>query len=237
MLPLSGVSLPYFFAKYAHDLAPNPLSGLGPHHLDPTQIYGPMLSAHELGYRAMRIWLCEGAEGILIKSGVIAGVHPVLVESIAIIQEGAALCGLRLYWTLLDGHSAGRTNDIVTRAIMSEHEHAARFAELVAAPIATRLDRRLTMGIEVINEPEALMTNDSARDHEQWRKCATAIKAIGDAIRSARSGAMVTAGTDRATLAMLWDSAPSLDAVDIHVKGDEPLPSRADLMGDAAILS
>jgi hypothetical protein len=237
MSPLLGVSLPYFFGKYAHDLAPNPLSGLGPHHIDPTQVYSPMLRAHELGYRAMRIWLCEGAEGILINSGVITGAHPVLVESIAIIQESAALCGLRLYWTLLDGHSARRTNDIVTRAILSEPDHTARFAELVAAPIAMRLDRRLTLAIEVINEPEALMTDNGGRDQEQWRKCGAAIKAIGDAIRSARSGTMVTAGSDHATIAMLWNSAPGLDAVGLHVKGDQALPSRADIMRELAISS
>ncbi|HLI80331.1 MAG TPA: hypothetical protein VKV03_10135 [Candidatus Binataceae bacterium] len=183
----------------------------------------------------MRIWLCEGAEGILINSGVITGAHPVLVESIAIIQESAALCGLRLYWTLLDGHSSRDTNDPVTRAIMSEPEHTARFAELVAAPIATRLDRRLTVGVEVINEPEALMTDDGRRDEEQWRKCPVAIKAIGDAVRAARSGTMVTAGTDRAMLAMLWNNAPGLDAVDIHVKGDQQLPSRADVIRELGI--
>src|ERR1700732_3855418 len=104
MAPLSGVSLPYFFGKYGHDLAPNSLIGLGPHSVDPREIYRPLLKAHELGYQAVRIWLCEGAEGILISDGIISGVSPVLVESIAIIQECASLGGLRLYWTLLDGH-------------------------------------------------------------------------------------------------------------------------------------
>ena len=120
MMPLPGVSLPYFFGKYGHDLAPNPLSGRGPRHVDPTKIYSPLLRAHELGYRAVRIWLCEGAEGILVNRGVITGMHPVLVESIAIIQEAAALSGLRLYWTLLDGHSWERTQDVVSCAILTE---------------------------------------------------------------------------------------------------------------------
>ena len=230
MLP--GVSLPYFFGKYAHDLAPNPLSGAGPHHVDPIQIYAPMLRAHEFGYRAMRIWLCEGAEGILINRDVITGVHPVIVESIAVIQESAAMSGLRIYWTLLDGHSARRINDVVTGAILTEPAHTARFAELVAAPLAARLHPDVTLGIEVVNEPEALMANDDG-----WRKGAKAIKAIADAIRSARAGTLVTSGMDRARLPLLWKNAPGLDAIDVHAKGRPGLPSRADLARELTLSS
>ncbi len=225
-MPLPGVSLPYFFGNYGHDLAPNPLSGRGPRHIDPTKIYNPLLRAHELGYRAVRIWLCEGAEGILVNRGVITGTHPVLVESIAIIQESAALCGLRLYWTLLDGHSWERTQDTVSRAILTEAEQTSRFAELVAAPLASRFDARLTMGVEVVNEPEALMMTEG---RELRHHSGLAIKTIADAIRSARPGTMVTAGADRATLSMLWSAAPALDAIDIHVKANQPLPSRAEI--------
>jgi hypothetical protein len=228
MMPLPGVSLPYFFGNYGHDLAPNPSSGLGPHHIDPARIYSPLLRAHELGYRAVRIWLCEGAEGILVNRGVVTGAHPVLVESIAIIQESAALCGLRLYWTLLDGHSWERAQDMVSRAILTEADHTSRFAELVAAPLASRLDARLTLGVEVVNEPEALMMRE-AEGSELRHHCGLAIKNIADAIRSARPGTMVTAGADRAALSMLWSSAPALDAIDIHMKTNQPLPSRAEI--------
>jgi len=228
MLP--GVSLPCFLGMYGHDLAPNPLSGAGPRHLDPVEIYAPMLRARELGYRAMRIWLCEGAEGILINRDVISGVHPVLIESLAVIQESAALSGLRIYWTLLDGHSVRRTNDVVTRAILIEPEHTARFAEMVAAPIASRLDPRVMVAIEAANEPEALMENDDG-----WPGCANAIRTIAGAIRSVSAGALVTSGMDRAMAPALWKNAPGLDAIDIHAKGEHPLPSRAEIMRELAL--
>lgn len=235
MSTLSGVSLPYFFGNYGHDLAPNALTGLGPRHVDPMQIYRPLLKAHELGYRAVRIWLCEGAEGILMNDGIISGVHPVLVESLAVIQESASLCGLRLYWTLLDGHSC--THDRVSHAVLTERDQTARFAELVAAPLARRFDARLTIAVEVVNEPEALITREAVgnRESAQWRGCGIAIKTIANAIRSARPGTLVTAGSARPTLPMLWGNVPGLDAIDVHVKARLPLPSRTEIVKELSI--
>src|SRR5579871_5914899 len=180
MRSLFGVSVPWFFGNYGYDLAPNPLSGLGPRYVDPMELYRPLLQARELGYRAARIWLCESAEGILMSDGAITGLHPVLVESVATIQEAAALCGLRLYWTLLDAHSWERTRDQVTSTILTEMDQTARFAEQVAAPLARFLDPRLTIAIEVVNEPEALITRSASLGDEdaQWQSYSKAINTI-----------------------------------------------------------
>ena len=128
--------MPYFFDAYGYDLAPNAVSGTGPREIDPMRIYAPLVRAREMGFLAVRIWLCESAEGILMDGGIVSGVHPVLVESIAIIQECASLCGLKLYWTLLDAHSWKRNRDHISKGILTVHDEAARFAERVAAPLA-----------------------------------------------------------------------------------------------------
>ena len=238
MGPLSGVNLPYFFDAYGHDLSPNVLSGTDASNLDPMPIYRPLLAAHEMGFQAVRIWLCEGGEGILMNAGVISGVHPVLVESVGIIQECASLCGLRLYWTLLDGHARSRNDDTISREILSGGEHTERFAGQVAAPLVRRLDPRLTLAIEIVNEPEALIPgNETASDgcSEKWQAVGGAIRTIGDAVRSEHQATIVTAGSRRAALASLWRASPGLDAIDIHAEADSPLPSRAELTASLAI--
>ncbi len=238
MSPLPGVNLPYFFDAYGHDLAPNAMSGTGPREVDPMRIYRPLLAAHEMGFQAVRLWLCEGGEGILMNAGTISGVHPVLVESVAIIQECASLCGLRLYWTLLDGHSWERSRDAVSRAILSGRDEARLFADRVAAPLARRLDPRLTLAVEVVNEPEALTAaGDAASDESrlEWEALGAAIKTITDAVRSERGATIVTAGSRRAALPSLWRVAPGLDAIDIHLDPDSPLPPRSEVISTLAI--
>jgi len=172
-----------------------------------------------------------------MNDGIISGLNPVLVESIAIIQECASLAGLRLYWTLLDGHSYKRTHDLLSRAMLTEPNQTARFAELVAAPLTRRLDPRLTIAIEVVNEPEALMASEAIanRDLAVWHGYGVAIRTIADAIRSERPGTLVTSGADRQILSKLWANTSGLDAIDVHIKAGMPLPSRADIMNELAI--
>jgi len=234
MKPLRGINLPYFFDAYGYDLAPNALSGMGPREVDPMRIYAQLLRACEMGFKAVRIWLCESAEGILMEAGIVSGVHPVLVESIAIIQECASLCGLKLYWTLLDAHSWKHSRDHISKGVLSVRDDAARFAERVAAPIVRRLDPRLTLAVEIVNEPEVLIgeaDTSPGLSPLEWEAVGAAIKTIADAIRSEHGGTIVTAGTHYSELARLWRSGPGLTAIDVHQDAaDLPLPSRAELI-------
>ncbi len=194
---IHGINLPYFFEDYGHDLAPNVVLAMGPRKVDPMRIYAALLAARERGFRAVRVWLCENAEGILMDAGVISGAHPVLVESVAIIQECASLSGLRLYWTLLDGHSCRRTGDQVSKAILTMHDETGRFAERVAAPLVRRLDSGLTLAVEVVNEPEALSTDGSSSGSStaDWQALGVAIRTIADAVRAEHGRTLVTAGS------------------------------------------
>jgi hypothetical protein len=229
---IHGINLPYFFDAYGHDLAPNAVIAMGPGEIDPMRIYAALLAARERGFRAVRVWLCEAAEGILMDAGVISGAHPVLVESVAIIQECASLCGLRLYWTLLDGRSWQRSGDPVSKAILTIRDEAGRFAERVAAPLMRRFDASLTLAVEVVNEPEALSgeggpTGSSA---PVWQALGVAIRTIADAVRAEHGATLVTAGSHRAALMALWQNAPGLTAIDVHQDAAMQLPSRAEVM-------
>ncbi len=229
---IHGINLPYFCEDYGHDLAPNVVVAMGPRTVDPMRIYAVLLAARERGFRAVRVWLCESAEGILVDAGVISGVHPVLVESVAIIQECASLSGLRLYWTLLDGHSCRRTGDQVSKAILTVRDEAARFAERVAAPLVRRLDSGLTLAVEVVNEPEALITEGGppGASIAEWQDLGGAIRTIAEAVRAEQGKALVTAGSHRAALTALWRNAPGLTAIDVHQDAEMQLPSRAEVM-------
>jgi hypothetical protein len=229
MSALRGVNLAWFFDAYGRDFAPNSVLGTHPEKLNPMQIYRPLLEARARGFEVVHLSLCEGAEGILLDGHDILGVHPMLVESIAIIQECASLCGLKIYWTLLDGHSFTRCGETVTRAILSDADATARFAERVAIGILRRLDPKITMAVEVVNEPEALMAKEAAAS-EFSDTMRSAIGTIADAIRSERSGTIVTAGAHKSALAWLWRGTPRLDAIDIHLESETRLPSRVEIL-------
>jgi hypothetical protein len=229
MSALRGVNLAWFFDAYGRDFAPNSVLGTHPEKLNPMQIYRPLLEARARGFEVVHLSLCEGAEGILLDGHDILGVHPMLVESIAIIQECASLCGLKIYWTLLDGYSLARCGDTLTRTILSGGDAAARFAERVAIGILRRLDPKITMAVEVVNEPEALIAQEaSAAEFSDTLR--SAIEMIVDAIRSERGGTIVTAGAHMSALAWLWRDAPYLDAIDIHLDTETRLPSRLEIL-------
>jgi hypothetical protein len=232
MATLIGIHLPYFFGAYGHDLAPNLRLGTGPEEVDPRLIHRALLTAHEAGFQAVHLWLCEAGEGVVTEADSITGVHPVLIESVAIIQECASLCGLRLYWTLLDGHSRQRSGDTLCSEILNLSDRTAQFAERVAGPLVRRFDPHLTVAVEVANEPAALVAeHPDGRDGSrvEWQSLGRAIETIADAIRAEHSATLVTAGSQLAALPLLWRSARGLTAIDVHVEPDSELPSRAEV--------
>ncbi|MBI3769065.1 MAG: hypothetical protein HY271_11320 [Deltaproteobacteria bacterium] len=230
---LRGVNLPYFFDAYGRDLAPNALLAAGPFEVDPMAVYRPLLEAREIGFEAVRVWLCEGGEGLLMKDGEVSGIHPVLVESVAILQECAHLCGLKLYWTLLDGHSWRRMNDSFTRSILADPHHAARFAERVVTPLARRLEPKVTFAVEIVNAPEALTAEGAGEpraDAISWDVLGMAIRTLGGAVRAEHGAILVSAGTSRRLLPLLWRSGAGVSAIDVHVGNPHGgIPSREEL--------
>jgi hypothetical protein len=241
---LFGVNLPWLFGSYGHDLAPNENVRDWGCDFDTLDAYRPLVEARELGFRAVRIWLCERAEGIVTDGGVVTGVHPTLLESVKVLEECARLVGVRIYWTLFDGNSWKRERDPFTHRIVTDRDETLRFAERVAVPIARALDPEIAVGLEVINEPET-MTSEciSAADEEtvEWNVLGRAIATIGDAVRAERPDLAITAGTMHVFLPSLWKSGAKLDAIDIHMyHRTGGLPSRDDLakyVGDPRIAS
>jgi hypothetical protein len=239
---LFGVNLPWLDGAYGHDMAPNERVPDWPVQFTPLGAYRPVVEARELGFAAVRIWLCENGEGLVTTGGLPARAHPHLVEAVKVLQECAALLGVRVYWTLLDGNAWRREGDTLTHAVLSDPEACARFAEGVAAPLAAILDPEVTFAVEVVNEPEALSPScvKPSREGVPWEVLARSIRRIGDAIRAARPGTPVTAGTLHDYLPALFQADPALDAVDLHAYHPTAgLPSRAELaryMNDGRLL-
>ena len=242
---LLGVNLPYLYGSYGHDLGPSPRFPDWPCDFDVMKAYRPLLEAKAIGLDAVRIWLCEGAEGLVLDGrGQVGGVHPKLLASIRMLEEGAALAGVRVYWTLLDANSASRDGDAITRAILADPDEGARFAERVVAPIAKLLDPAVAVGLEIVNEPEVLTEN--CRDVQPTPAPTVPWATIGATVRRARLAAQaeqralwITAGTGHAFLPELWRSGAGLEVIDIHMYHPEGgLPSRQDLaryVGDPSL--
>src|SRR5205807_480538 len=150
---------------------------------DPMRVYRPLLEARDMGFEAVRVWLCENGEGVIVTDEHVTGVHPALIESVKVLQECAHLAGLRVYWSLLDGNTWARENDDLTHSVLTDPDQTKRFAEYVVAPLARVFDRDLLVGVEVVNEPEA-MTAECRKDGPSvpWTTLGTAIRTVGDAV-------------------------------------------------------
>lgn len=237
---LMGVNLPYLYGSYGHDLAPSARFPDWPCDFRLTPAYRPLLEARRLGFEAVRIWLCEGAEGIVLdRAGSVQGLHPRLIESIRLLEEGAAVAGVRIYWGVLDANSAFRDKDQITHSILTDAEQGARFAEKVVAPIARALDREVLVGLELVNEPEVV--TESCRDIRgpesgpsiSWERVGLVLHEARVAALAEKDDLLITAGTGHAFLPALWHSGAGLCAIDIHMYHPEGgLPSRADLARD-----
>jgi len=235
-----GVNLPWLHGSYGHDLAENEHYPDWGYAFDTADYGRPLREAGELGFGATRIWLCEYGEGLVTDSrGRITGLHPALLENVARLSEVSAKLGQQVYWTLLDANSVPRSGDALTCSILADRDQTARFAELVAAPIARALDPRLTFAVEALNEPEVLTPSCAAVDAPSsetpswntlsWETVGRALRTIGDAVR-AELAVPVTAGTMHVFLDSLWQAEPHLDAVDVHIYHDNGgLPPAAQL--------
>ena len=243
MGPLFGVNVPYLGGEYGHDLAENGRHPSWPCRFEPLLAYRPIAEARRLGFSALRMWLCENAEGIRVDDrGRVVGVSERLLESVKVIQEAARLHGLYLYWGLLDGNAWPREGDTITRSILSDADQAERFAELVVAPLARVMDRDVTLGIDVVNEPEsstADVIEDASVEPVEWPSIGRAIALASRAARAEKE-LLIASGTMHAYLSKLWRSGAEVSALDVHVyHEDGGLPSREELaryVGDDALL-
>ena len=245
MRSLFGANIPYFGDSYAHDMAENSRLAGWPCDFRLGLCHEPLVLARSLGLEAVRIWLCEGGEGIdLDDAGRVSGVKPQLLESLKAVQVGAAIAGVRIYWTLLDANGPMRDGDMLTHRILADDDQAARFAEKVAAPIAKAIDPAIAIGIDVINEPETVTADcgDLKRDHAPpfvaWETIGRVIDRTRSAIRAERD-LLVTSGTTHHFVPKLWRSGATLDALDLHVYHPEgglpPRTALVELVGDPTL--
>jgi len=239
--PLVGINFPVLRGEYNHDLAPNELFPEWGCAFRPLWAYRYLALSATLGFRAFRLWLCENGEGLsLDRRSRVVGVRPELIEAIRVIQDGARLLGLKVYWTLLDGNSWRRNGDEVTGAIASERGEARRFAEVAAAPIAEALDPAVTFALEVLNEPESLSAEVVGDEGNSWTTLVASIREIRSLLHEVIPGVPITSGSQAIFLPGLLgdigeghESDAPVDAVDLHVyHPDGGLPKRADLPVD-----
>jgi hypothetical protein len=233
MATLFGVNVPYLYGDYGHDLARNPRFPDWPTKFTATSAYRPLIEARRLGFGAVRTWLCENAEGIVIDdAGHVTGVHPDLVEAVKILGEAAHLHGIAVYWCLLDGNASAREGDVITRSILADADQAARFAEHVVAPLVAAMAPEVTLGVDVVNEPESSTANcieDPAVPAVPWESIGRTIRLAKQAVL-AEHDVWVTAGTMHVFLPHLLRSGADVTAIDVHVYHPSGgLPSREDL--------
>jgi hypothetical protein len=237
MTCLAGINLPTFGDAYNHDLAPNERYPDWDLPFTPIKAMRTAAFCRDMGFDALRIWLCENGEGIRTENGRIQGVMPELLQAIEIIQDGARIADLQLYWTLLDGNAWQRHGDQLTGQIASSGDVTEQFAKSVAQPIAAVLDPDITFALEVFNEPECTSQEVVGEQGLPWATIADSIRLIREAVKTVQPRIPVTSGTQAIFLPGLFVNGPPVDAVDIHVYHPTGgLPSRGDLPVDIGSL-
>ena len=232
---IAGVNLPVLRGAYGHDLAHSPKRPEWGFEITPMLGYRYLAICRVLGFGLVRIWLCENGEGVLLDDrGRITGVDPDLLNAVHTLQHGAGVGGMRIYWSLLDANAWQHDRCDVTRSVASDPEQAARFADLVAAPLADAMDPSTVFALEVFNEPETLSTEVLGEDGLPWEDLVRSIRTVRSALRSAQPDLPVTAGCQAIFLpGLACDGALPVDAVDLHVYHPTGgLPARADLPVD-----
>ncbi len=226
--PLMGVELPWFAGAYGHDMAPNERREGWPSDFDAFKAYGALVEARELGFEAVRVWLCEAGEGIVTRDGAVEGVHPALLDAVKAVEDGARLTGLRVAWTLLDGNADGADDRAFFRALVAD---PGPFATRVAAAVARALSADVTLAVELMHAPEALIG-----DGVTWEALAGFLRASAEAVRAARPGTLVTVGTQREHRAGL--AGAGLDAIETDLNdraGEGPRFGRCESVNEDAI--
>ncbi|MBN2496224.1 MAG: hypothetical protein JXR96_16645 [Deltaproteobacteria bacterium] len=232
--PLFGVNLPYFGTAYGHDLAPNAQHPGWGEECTPLLAFRTLAACRLLGFGAVRIWLCECGEGLdRDPRGRVSAAAPELLRGIELVQQGARMLGLRIYWSLLDGNSWQRDQDELTGRIFAEPASQEAFCERAVEPIAAVLDPELAFAVEIVNEPESLSSEVHPQRGLEWARIRDALARMRESVHRMLPGVPVTAGCQAVFLPGLLAGPPCVDAVDLHVyHPDGGLPDRKDLPVD-----
>lgn len=236
---LIGASVPALLGSYDHDHAPNPHHPDWPVCFTPGLAYRYLAAGRSLGLGALRLWLCENGEGVLLDGdGRIAGVHPDLLEAVRVWQDGARQTGMKLYFSVLDANAWLRNGCSITGAVLGSDEGARRFAEHVLTPLLAVFDPQVLCAVELVNEPEAA-SSEVEEGGLGWERLRASLDVLGQAAARRRPELPRLVGSQACFLpGLLGEAAPSwLSAIDIHAyHPGGGLPGRADLPATAAAL-
>lgn len=216
-----GVNLPWFDGAYGHDLGPEP------QHPDYRVWYkGPAVTGYfrdirDIGFRVVRVWLMERAEGWKVdRDGIVTGLDETFLRNLDDLVRRAEAENLKLYLCLTTGFGGlkypGPIND-------ARQQRA--YIENAVKPLARRLKGSgAVFAFDIINEIESDLRDAVGPDKKVTiRQAREFIRANVRAIKAEDSDRLVSAGSGYHG----WDavqqghySGLGLDFYDIHVYSD-----------------
>lgn len=179
-----GANIPWFDGCYGHDLGRNQAYPHFPVSFDSESAAELLtsLAAHRI--RHVRIWLFENREGLIYdEDGLVEGLDSSFIENLSQLVSILHKNDIEVYWTLLDANSIHRNNDHITRSILVNPEATTRYIQNCMLPVC-RIIERVTWGIDLCNEPEALIYHSKlvgADYNTEWSQTVSAFEAMLDA--------------------------------------------------------
>ncbi len=228
--PLYGINLPWLCGAYGHDLAENAAHPGWPVDATAADVRLAMERARGLGFGAVRVWLCERGEGVLVDARGPVGVSPRLLGAVTTIYEEAARAELVVYPCLLDANAWLRDGDALLERLAHDGDARMRFSECVAAPLARAMDPARTFALEPMNEPEQMTSEGAGARGVPWATMAHLFSAVRDAVRAEHASLRISASAQHGILPALARAMPFVDLLDLHRYCDDgSLPPLADL--------
>eukprot|EP01125_Pyxidicula_operculata_P001123 TRINITY_DN1105_c0_g1_i1.p1 TRINITY_DN1105_c0_g1~~TRINITY_DN1105_c0_g1_i1.p1 ORF type:complete len:352 (-),score=84.63 TRINITY_DN1105_c0_g1_i1:210-1265(-) len=191
---LSGVNLPWINGAYGHDLGPNPLQPNATLYYNGSMVGAIFRDIKRVGWNAVRFYLCEGGEGILLdENQYVTGLHPTFLKNLDDFVARAQQVDLLLYLTFSDSFIDPETRSYKFRSPIIDPIQQDNYLRNVINPIAARYKgNKNILAFEVIDEIErdvAGLEGNYETFGAEWdqarnfiSRCVNAIK-IGDQTR------------------------------------------------------
>jgi hypothetical protein len=231
-----GINLPWFDGEFGHDLGPEPQHPEWNVWYNGSKVSGYFADINKIGFRVVRIWLMERAEGLKVDdNGIITDLDDTFLQNLDDLVRRAKDEKLRLYLCLTSGWGEVK----YPSPIRDERQQKA-YLEKAVRPIAKRLKGNSTVfAFDIINEIESELRDD-ARHKVTTVQAQAFIRQNVQAIKAEDPKRLVSAGSGYHGWKMVQDGYYKnlgLDFYDIHVYSDDGyLPDVRELNSDKPVI-
>jgi hypothetical protein len=231
-----GINLPWFDGQYGHDLGPDPTHPQWKVWYNPPRVTRYFEDIHKIGFRVVRIWLMERAQGWVVdQDGIITGLDAVFLQNLDDLVKRAGDENLKLYLCLTTTWLG-----VNYPSPVKDQRQQTAYLEKAVKPIARRFKgNNVVFAFDIFNEIESEV-RDKKTAQVSLAEAQSFIRKNVQAIKAEDPRRLVSAGSGWGDWKNVKDGHyrnMGLDFYDIHVYRDDGfLPHVRDLNVDKPVI-